>query len=59
MIPSDLLYQIRLSLLEQDACSPPKYGELSEYTDNAHTEMDDLTSRYMNGSNVLTIAGMT
>ena len=31
---------------------PPKCSYLSEYTDNAHTEVDDLSSRSMNGSNV-------
>ena len=52
MIPSHLFYQIYLSFLEQNDCTPPKCGELSEYTDSAHTEVEDLSSRYMNGSNV-------
>ena len=59
MIPPHLLYQIYLSFLEQNDCTPPKCGELSEYTDSAHTytdsahtEVEDLSSRYMNGSNV-------
>ena len=38
--------------LEQNYCTPPKCGELSEYNDSAHTEMEDLSSRYMNGWNV-------
>ena len=32
--------------------SRAKCGELSEYIDTAHTEVEDLSSRYMNGSNV-------
>ena len=52
MIPPHLFYQIYLSFLEQNDCTPPKCGELSEYTDSAHTEVEDLFSRYMNGSNV-------
>ena len=50
MIPSHLFYQIYLSFLEQNDCTPPKCGELSEYTDSAHTEVEDLSSRCMNGS---------
>ena len=52
MIPPHLFYQIYLSFLEQNDCTPPKCGELSEYTDSAHTEVEDLSSRYMNRSNV-------
>ena len=52
MIPPHPFYQIYLSFLEQNECTPPKYGELSEYTNSAHTEVEDLSSRYMNGSNV-------
>ena len=52
MIPPHLFYQIYLSFLEQNDCYPKKCGELSEYTDSAHTEVEDLSSRYMNGSNV-------
>ena len=60
MIPPHLFYQIYLSFLEQNDCTPPKCGELSEYTDSAHTEVEDLSSRYMNGSNAgMTDAGMT
>ena len=46
MIPPHLFYQIYLSFLEQNDCTPPKCGELSEYTDSAHTEVEDLSSRY-------------
>ena len=52
MIPPHLFCQIYLSFLEQSDCTPPKCGELSEYTDSAHTEVEDLSSRCMNGSNV-------
>ena len=52
MIPPHLFYQIYLSFLEQNDCTPPKCGELSEYTDSAHTEVEDLSSRCMNESNV-------
>ena len=55
MIPPHLFYQIYLSFLKQNDCTPPKCGELSEYIDSAHTEVEDLSSRSMNGSN----AGMT
>ena len=48
MIPPHLFYQIYPSFLEQNDCTPPKCGELSEYTDSAHTEVEDLSSRYMN-----------
>ena len=50
MIPPHLFYQIYLSFLEQNDCTPLKCVELSEYTDSAHTEVGDLSSRYMNGS---------
>ena len=50
MIPPHLFYQIYLSFLEQNDCTPPKWGELSEHTDSAHSK--DISSRYMNGSNV-------
>ena len=43
MIPPHLLYQIYLSFLEQNDCTPP------EYTESAHTEVEDLSSRCMNG----------
>ena len=41
MIPTHLFYQIYLSFLEQNDCTPPKCGELSEDTDSAHTEVED------------------
>ena len=50
MIPPHLFYQIYISFLEQNDCTPPKCGELSEYIDSAHTKVEDLSSRYMNGS---------
>ena len=37
MIPPHLFYQIYLSFLKQNDSTPPKCGELSEYTDSAHT----------------------
>ena len=52
MIPPHLFYQIYLSFLEQNDCTPPKCGKLSEYNDSAHTEVEDLSSRCMNGSKV-------
>ena len=47
MIPPNLFYQRYLSFLEQNDSSLPNCGELSEYTDSAHTEVEDLSSRYM------------
>ena len=41
MIPPHLFYQIYLSFLEQNDCTPPRCGELSEYTDSAHTEVEE------------------
>ena len=43
MIPPHLFYQICLSFLEQNYCTPPKCCELSEYTDSAHPEIWDLS----------------
>ena len=40
MIPPHLFYQIYLSFLDQNDCTPPKCGELSDYTDSAHTEVE-------------------
>ena len=51
MIPPHHIYQIYHSLSVMDDCTPPKYGELSEYTDSAHTEVEDPSLGYMNGSN--------
>ena len=39
------------SLLQND-CIPPKCGELSENTDSAQIEVEDLSSRYLNGLDV-------
>ena len=41
MIPPHNIYQIYQSLSVRDDCTPPKCGELSEYTDSAHTEVED------------------
>ena len=49
MIPPHLFYKIYHSFLD---CTVPKCGELSEYTDSAHTEVEDLSSRCMNDSNM-------
>ena len=43
MIPPHRFYQKYLSFLEQNDCTPPKCSELSEYTDSAHTEVEDLS----------------
>ena len=50
MIPPHLFYQIYLFFLEQNDCTPPKCGELSEYIDSSYNEVEDLSSRYMNES---------
>ena len=47
-----LLPNISLKKIQQNHCTPPKCGELSEYTKSARTEVKDLSSRYMNGSDV-------
>ena len=52
MIPPHNIYQIYLSFFVRDDCSPPKCGELSEYTDSAHTEMEDPSLGYMYGLNM-------
>ena len=39
MIPPHNIYQIYHFLSVRDDCTPPKCGELSEYTDSAHTEV--------------------
>ena len=51
MFPPHLFLQIYLSFLEHNYCTPPKYGELSEYIDSAYNEVEDLSSRCINGSN--------
>ena len=50
MISPNLFYQIYIFFFQQNDCIPLKCGELSEYTDSAHTEMEDPFSRCMNGS---------
>ena len=46
--------------VEQNDFTPPICGELSEYTDSAHTEVEDLSSRCMNGTDArVTDAGTT
>ena len=52
MIPPHLVYQISFSFFENNNYSPPKCGELSDHTDSAHTEVEDLSSRCMNRSDV-------
>ena len=60
MIPPHLFYRIYPSSSGPDDCTPPKCGEMSEYSDSAHTEAEDPSSRCMNGSNVcMTDAGTT
>ena len=39
--------------------NPPKCGKLSEYTDSAHTEVEDPSSRCMKGSDSMTNVCMT
>ena len=53
MIPPHLFYQIYLSFIEQNNCTPPKCCELSEYTDSAHTEVEDPSLGCMNVSSYL------
>ena len=38
--------------LTQDDCTIPKCSELSEYIESSHTEVEDLSSRYINESDV-------
>ena len=54
MIPPHLFYQIGLyiSFLEQNDCTPPRCGDLSDYTDSAHTHVEDPSLGCMNVSNV-------
>ena len=52
MILPHLFYQIYLSFLEQIDCIPPKCGDWSEYTGSDNTEVDDLSSRCMNESDM-------
>ena len=48
--PPHHIYQIYNFLSERDACTPPKCGAPSEYTDSAHTEVEDPSSGCMNES---------
>ena len=50
MIPPHLSHQIYVSFFQQNYCTPPKCGKLSEYTDSAHTEVEDPSSRCTNAS---------
>ena len=52
MIPPHLFYQIYLSFLEQNDCTPPRCGELSDYTDSAHTQVEEPSLGCINVSNV-------
>ena len=54
MIPPHNIYQIYHSLSVRDVCTPPKCGELSEYTDSdsAHTEVEDPSLGCMNVLNM-------
>ena len=49
-IPPHHIYQIYHFLSERDDCTPPKCGALSEYTDSAHTEVEDPSLGCMNES---------
>ena len=49
-IPPHHTYQIYHTLSVRDDCTPPKCSELSEYTDSAHTEVEDPSLECMNGS---------
>ena len=40
-IPPHHIYQIYNFLSLRDDCTPPKCGAPSEYTDSAHTEVED------------------
>ena len=44
MILSHLFFQIYLPFLEQNDCPPPTCGELSEYTDSAHIDVEESYS---------------
>ena len=50
--PKSTKNQQRKNTIGMGALTPPKCGELSEYTDSAHTEVEDLSSRCINGSDV-------
>ena len=48
----DISSSKNIPCLNKYDCTPPKCGELSKYTDSAHTEVEDPSSRCMNGSDV-------
>ena len=50
MVPPHFSHQIYISFFQQNDCTPPKCDELSEYTNSAHTELEDPSSKYMNAS---------
>ena len=52
MISKHVFYQIYPSSSGLDECTPSKCGELSEYTGSAHTEVEDRSSKCINGSNM-------
>ena len=43
-----LCYQLYLSLSVQYDCTPPKCGQLVEYTGWAHSDVENVSSIYMN-----------
>ena len=46
MIPQHLFCLICISRFEQDDCTQPKCGELTEYTDSAHTVVKSFFKMY-------------
>ena len=52
MVPPHLFCKIYSSLFEQNDYTSPYCDKLSECTDCAHTEVEDLSLRRMNESNV-------
>ena len=51
-IPPHHIYQIYHLWSERDDCTPPKCGAPSEYTDSAHTEVEDPSLGCMNESHM-------
>ena len=45
MILPHLSHNKKFLILHQNDCTPPKGGELTEYTDSAHTEVEYHLSR--------------
>ena len=58
-IPPHHIYQIYHFLSERDDCTPPKCGAPSEYTDSAHTEVEDSSLGCMNESHITKVAGIS